>query len=113
MDPLQDPLLGFWENDADDGSGLHAIWGYGLEFYADGTGVELNWGHDVKEENKKLPFRWKRTGPQTVAIQQDPEDEWEEIEYEITPYALSYLQLTAKGQEGFWTAPEPICKRIK
>ncbi len=43
----QDELLGFWENDAEDGSGLHAIWGYGIEFFENGEGVSHNYFYET------------------------------------------------------------------
>ena len=33
-----DILIGIWENDLDDLSGLHAIWGWAYEFFKDGFG---------------------------------------------------------------------------
>ena len=37
----EDELIGCWENE-DDGSGLHAMWGYGIRFSVAGQGVSYS-----------------------------------------------------------------------
>ena len=112
-----DELLGFWKNGADDGSGLPAIWGFGLEFLVDGTGISHHWGSTVDEEFKQTPFFWKRLGSKKIEVLYGPDpthDEWELVEYEISEFIGAYdglyLKLVEVGKEEFWIAPEPIYK---
>ena len=107
----QDELVGFWENDLYDGSGLHALWGYGIEFSEDGNGFNINWGHDIKPEDRKQPIHWKRKGAKIIAIKLEGEEDWDEVEYEISEFIGVYDKLIEKGKNEFWIAPEPLYKR--
>jgi hypothetical protein len=111
---IQDELLGFWENDADDGSGLHAIWGYGIEFLEDGKGFSHYWGSEVEPSDRKTPISWKRDSATNIMIKLDTGDDWRALEYEITDFIGAYnskhFKLTEKGKNGFWNAPEPLYK---
>jgi hypothetical protein len=111
---MQDELLGFWENDADDGSGLHAIWGYGIEFLEDGKGFNHNWGSEVDLSDRRIPINWKRNNSTIIMIKFEAEEAWRTLEYEITDFIGAYnskhFKLAEKGKNGFWTAPEPLYK---
>jgi hypothetical protein len=48
--------MGFSENEADDGSGLHAIWGYGMEILEDGNGYFINWRSEIEPRIINCPF---------------------------------------------------------
>jgi hypothetical protein len=110
-----DELIGFWENDADDGSGLHAIWGYGIEFLEKGKGFNHNWGSDIRPEDRKQEILWTRNSEKNISIKFPEEDVWTAIEYEISDfigaYNSKYYKLVEEGKDKFWCAPNPIYKR--
>jgi hypothetical protein len=109
-----DELLGFWENDADDGSGLHAMWGYGIEFAQDGRGFYHYWGSEVDPSDSKTPINWRRNSAASIMIKLESEDAWNTLEYEITDFIGAYnskhLKLTEKGKSSFWISSEPLYK---
>ncbi|WP_153797384.1 hypothetical protein [Foetidibacter luteolus] len=108
----KDELLGFWENGADDGSGLHAIWGYGVEFLPEGKGFTHHWGGDVPEDEKRIEILWKRNNAKSVSCKYEDGEEWETVEYEITDFIGAYdspcHKIVEKGKNEFWSSPEPL-----
>ena len=107
-----DELLGFWENDLDDGSGLHAIWGYGIEFLPGGEGISHSWGSDVKKEDREQKIYWKRNGEKNISLKFLEDGDWDNIEYEMTfESAYAFYKLVIKGKEEFWLSPEPLYRR--
>lgn len=110
-----DELIGFWENDLDDHSGLHTmIWGYGVEFLENNIGYIRNWGAGQHFEKDKVIFYWNRLDEKTIIIK----DEFEvstKINYEIISYTgidkQNYYQLINSGMITFWDFPYPIYKR--
>ena len=53
----KDELLGFWENDLYDGSGLRGIWGFGTEFLANGEGYDIGLARPTDDAgNYKFKF---------------------------------------------------------
>ncbi len=125
----KDELIGGWYNGADDGSGLNAIWGYGLEFKSNGKGIYHSWGNDFEldedetqdsntetESNIEEGFDWARISDSKVKIKfsKGTNDDWEEIEYEISDftgaYEAKYFRIVKKGSEKFWSSPTPLYK---
>jgi len=107
----QDELVGFWRNGIDDLSGLPQIWGFALEFLEGGDGINHNWGPNSKEDRRKEKINWRRTGAKTISVKFEWDDEWDDIEYEITVYDTNWFCLKEKSQEEFWCAPEPLYKK--
>jgi hypothetical protein len=112
-DPEQDELIGCWENE-DDGSGLHAMWGFGIKFSAEGEGVNYTWANGLAPEDREQLIIWKRNSEQSISIKFVEDEEWSAIEYEISDFAggygAKYHKLTEKGKETFWCSPEPLYK---
>lgn len=108
-----DELLGFWENDLDDSSGLHAIWGHGTEFLPNGQGYDISWGGGKPREEDT--FFWQRTGNAQIIIRYGDDDEWETIDYEITDLTRLYgwHSIVEKGKTGFLGSEEPLGRRVK
>lgn len=113
MEEKEDELIGFWENE-DDGSGLHTIWGFALEFFAGGEGISHHWGRDVKPDEREVKISWKRTGEKTVSLK-FLDDDWETIGYELKEftgaYGTDWIKLNEKGKEEFWISYEPLYKK--
>ena len=117
----QDEIVGEWENDLDDSSGLHAMWGLAYVFNADGTGKSYMWEHGKVNDEYTYTYLWKRLGPNTIEIKLDEEDEGDVLEYTITtvngPYGSELYKLTDSSyvadqyeSEGFWNASGPLFK---
>ncbi len=117
----EDELIGVWENDLDDGSGLHAIWGWSFKFNADGTGTYSFWS-GRKLENE-IPFSWSRIGQNSIRAKYLEDEEWYKIEYSIVtvnaPYSGKLLKLTDNNykpdelsKEGFWDCFGAIYKPL-
>lgn len=118
---LTDELLGTWENDLDDGSGFHAIWGLALDFKNDGTFIYTSW-HKGKPSHEAIYF-WRRININTIEIMNEDE-EWDRIEYTIAkvhgPYNTKLLKLTNNHfvplndfPEDFWDYTGPIFMHTK
>lgn len=91
-----DEITGTWENDLDDGSGLHGIWGWAYEFKADGSGIYYSWSKQQLENQSK--FTWERLGDNVIRMKDTDDYQWSIIEYTITivpaPYSGSLRKLT-------------------
>jgi hypothetical protein len=112
----QDELLGFWENGADDLSGLHAIWGYAIEFFENQEGVYHNWGGDTPQDEKKQKILWIRNDEKTISIKFEEELVWHKVEYQVDLYVygeVKWLRLTEKDKTRFWATAEPLYKLIQ
>ncbi|MBX7227155.1 MAG: hypothetical protein K1X55_14060 [Chitinophagales bacterium] len=107
----KDELLGIWENDLDDGSGLHAIWGWSFRFMDDGTGMHYYWVEGELQYN--MTFNWLRINESTIKIKFKDETEWSIINYSLEkidgPYNTKLLRLTdsnyvpcSPSEIGFW-----------
>lgn len=112
-----DELLGVWINWAGDDAGLGAIWGFGIAFEEESQSYHLNWGTEVAKEEEEMPFLWKRISEHSILVgyPNEPEEEWEQLDYEIVDhiggYEAEYFKLTEKGKQSFWMSPEPLHKR--
>lgn len=117
-----DELTGRWDNDLDDSSGLHAIWGWAYEFKNDGTGIYLSW--DSENKNQQSGFLWKRITDNTIHTKFESEDIWTIIEYSISditgPYNTRLFKLTDNNytatdfsKEGFWNSFGALFKEKK
>lgn len=104
----QDELIGFWENDLDDNSGLHNAFGYGIVFLTGGEGIDANWGAGQPYQEDKIV--WRRVGPNTIMIKFEQDKEEDTIEYEIANLTNThgYSRITKKGKEQFWCYPQPM-----
>ncbi|WPQ63464.1 hypothetical protein SIO70_01120 [Chitinophaga sancti] len=93
---MVDEILGTWENDLDDGSGLHGIWGWAYEFKADGSGTYYSWDKQTLTHQDK--FSWERIGDKAIRKKDTDDYQWETIEYSITivsaPYSGRLRKLT-------------------
>lgn len=118
---IQDELTGLWENDLDDGSGLHAIWGWTFRFNEDGKGMHYYWSNSKTES--ETPFNWQQSDPETIFAKYHDEKEWTTISYTIqtinAPYSGKLLKLTDNnyksgdlGKEGFWDCFGAIFKPV-
>ncbi len=117
----KDELIGVWENDLDDGSGLHYIWGWSFQFNEDSTGNYTYW-NEQKIENE-IKFSWCRIDQHSVKVKYEDADNWTIIEYSLqvvdAPYAGKLMKLTDKNyvstdlaKEGFWGCVGAIFKVI-
>lgn len=117
----RDEIVGEWENDLDDGSGLHAIWGFAYVFNEDGTGKSYMWEQSKVNDEHTYTYLWKRLGPNTIEVKLEYEDEGEVLEYNITavngPYGSKLYKLTTNNyiadqynSEGFWDGFGPVFK---
>ncbi len=116
----QDELVGLWENDLNDGSGLHGIWGWSFRFNPNGTGLYSYWSQS-KLQNQD-PFTWERLTGNSIKVKLE-KDEWSIIEYSTTivdaPYAGKLIKLTDINyepddhfKEGFWDYPGAIFRAL-
>lgn len=116
----KDEIVGQWENDLDDGSGLHAIWGYAYVFNEDGTGRSYMWENGQVNDDDTYTYFWKRLGPNTIEVKLDEEDEGQVLEYTIAivnAYGGQLYKLTDSRyvpddfhSEGFWNGYGPVFK---
>lgn len=117
----EDEIVGLWENDLDDGSGLHAIWGWSYKFNKDGTGVYYSWSQSKPDD--EIPFRWERVSANTIKAKYPDDETWDMIEYTLqivpAPYAGSLMKLTdnsyTKGEmsrEGFWSGYGAVFRHL-
>jgi hypothetical protein len=110
---VEDELIGTWHNNAEDGSGLNAIWGYGIEFRKDGTGSYYGWG---MEDNNEVSFEWMRTGTASIEIKTYDESTWQTANYSISDfigaYNGKYKKLTTEDGEGLPGTPDPVYKSV-
>ncbi len=116
--PLQkDEIVRLWENDLDDGSGLHAIWGYAYKFNDDNTGIYYTWSE--QKLDGEMQFKWRRTGDKSIQAKFDDEDDWDLLEYTLTivdgPYGSRLLKLTDNNESAtdlsiynFWHGFAPV-----
>ena len=92
----KDELVGRWENDLDDGSGLHSIWGFSFRFNEDNTGQYSFWGERKLQD--ETPFDWQRVNSNSIRIRYRNDDEWTTVNYALTvvnaPYSGKLLKLT-------------------
>ena len=107
----KDELVGLWENDLDDGSGLHAIWGWSFRFNENGSGTYYYWtGQKLHSETT---FSWIRINQNSIKAKYDDDETWTIIEYSLqiidAPYSGKLTKLTDNnyvptdlGKEGFW-----------
>jgi hypothetical protein len=117
----KDELIGLWENDLDDGSGLHAIWGWSFRFNEDGSGTSYYWSEQkLQSENQ---FLWSRISPSSIKAKYSDDEEWIIIEYTIkivdAPYSGKLIKLTDNNytptdfsQDGFWGRFGAIFKTV-
>jgi hypothetical protein len=117
----EDEIVGEWENGLNDGSGLHAFWGYAYIFNEDGTGKSYMWEQGKVNDEYTYTFFWKRLGPNTIEVKTEEDDEGEILDYNITtvgaPYGGSLYKLTTSNyvpnefcNEGFWNVYGPVFK---
>ena len=111
-----DELLGVWLNNADDGSGMHMIWGYGMEFKKGEQGRLFSWGMgENSDEESEEAFEWRRITEHTIQIKTVDKEKWDEIDYEITnfigAYNAPYFKIVIKGTNEFWQSHEPLYKQ--
>jgi len=118
---VNDELIGLWENDLDDGSGLHAIWGWSYRFNEDGSGVYYYW--EDQELQYEIGFSWSRLTPTSIKAKFSNREDWTVIDYTIktidAPYSGKLLKLTDNNfvpndysAEGFWDNWGAIFKSI-
>lgn len=116
----KDELIGLWHKE-DDASGLLNIWGWSLEFKANGTGTSNYWdsfaNEEDFEENDEQIFLWERINSSTIKIRfiAKPED-WTVVNYKIViqkgVYGATYKKLFESiNKESFWIYPEPLFKK--
>jgi hypothetical protein len=116
-----DVLVGLWENELDDSSGLHAIWGWSFRFEEDGTGMYHYWTES--ELTYQIPFSWTRHNQNTIMTKYRDDVNWSAIEYTLQivdgPYDSKLLKLTDSnyipndlGNEGFWNCFGAIFKNV-
>ena len=116
-----DELVGLWENDLDDGSGLHAIWGWSYQFNENGSGTYYYW--DAQALQDEIEFSWSRLSPTCIKMKFSASERWTVIEYTIkivdAPYSGKLRKLTDNNyvpndfsSEGFGKAPGAIFKAI-
>jgi len=116
-----DELIGLWENDLDDGSGLHAIWGWSFQFNKDGSGVYYSWNEQKAQD--EIQFSWYCLSPSSIKVKYPDEEKWTTIEYTIKIVDASYsgklLKLTDNNYkstelstEGFWGYFGAIFKKV-
>jgi hypothetical protein len=116
-----DELIGLWENDLDDGSGLHAIWGWSFRFNEDGSGLYSSWQNQKLDD--ETPFSWSRINSSAIKVKYEDDEEWTIIEYSLkiidAPYSGKLIKLTDNNhvktdlsEEGFWGCFGAIYKVI-
>lgn len=116
-----DELIGLWENDLDDGSGLHAIWGWSFRFNEDGTGTYYYWSEQKLQS--EVPFFWERLSPTSIKARYADDEDWAIIDYTIkivdAPYLAKLFKLTDNNyepseysSEGFWDCFGAIFKAV-
>lgn len=107
----KDELVGLWENDLDDGSGLHAIWGWSFRFNENGSGTYYYWSN--QKLHSETAFSWVRINQNSIKAKYDDDETWTIIEYSLqiidAPYSGKLTKLTDNnyvptdlGKEGFW-----------
>jgi len=118
---LNDRFIGRWENDLDDSSGLHGIWGWAYEFNNDGTGSYYYWSSE--DENQNFVFSWERINGNTIKVKHEADQEWTTIEYNISmcdgPYGGKLMKLidinyipSDFSKEGFWSSYSALFRQI-
>ena len=116
-----DELIGLWENGLDDGSGLHAIWGWSFRFDKDGSGTYYYWSEQTLQY--ETPFSWSRINQNSINAKYSHDEDWTIIEYTIAiidaPYSGKLLQLTDNNytptdlsEIGFWNSFGAIFKAV-
>lgn len=106
-----DELIGLWENGLDDGSGLHAIWGWSFRFNEDGSGMYYGWKNQKIDD--ETPFSWSRMNSSAIKVKYEDDEEWTIIEYSLKivdgPYSRKLIKLTDNNhvktdlcEESFW-----------
>jgi len=117
----KDELIGLWENDLDDGSGLHAIWGWSFRFNEDGSGTYSYWSE--QKLHSQTPFSWSRKNSNSIKVKYLDDEDWTIIEYTVKivdgPYSGKLKKLTDNNytptdlsQEGFWDSFGAIFKAV-
>lgn len=102
---IDSKLLGVWTNWAGDDAGLAAFWGYGIEFFENGTGLTLDWGSGVPNKMHKEPFNWELVNENIMRITFPEEVESEDVYYEVHNNSGrdgSYFKLSGKAGKEFW-----------
>ena len=118
---VKDELIGLWENDLDDGSGLHAIWGWSFQFNEDGSGTYYYWSE--QKLDSEIPFSWSRINQNSITAKYEDDEDWVTIEYSLkiinAPYSGKLIQLTDNNyvptdlsEKGFWDCFGAIFKSI-
>jgi hypothetical protein len=116
-----DELIGLWGNGLDDGSGLHAIWGWSFRFDKDGSGTYYYWSEQKLQY--ETPFFWSRINPSSIKAKYSDDEDWTIIEYTIkiidAPYSGKLLQVTDNNytptdlsEVGFWNCFGAIFKAV-
>ena len=106
-----DELVGLWENDLDDGSGLHAIWGWSFRFEENGLGTYCHWSG--QKLDSEITFCWIRVNENSIKAKYEEDETWTIIKYSLqiidAPYSGKLIKLTDNnyvstdlGKEGFW-----------
>jgi hypothetical protein len=117
----KDEMIGLWENDLDDGSGLHAIWGWSFLFNEDGSGTYYYWSEQKLQW--ETPFSWRRIQPGIIQAKYEDDEDWTTIEYSLAivnaPYSGKLLKLTDNNyvpgdlsDVGFWNSYGALFKEI-
>jgi hypothetical protein len=117
----KDEIVGEWEDDLEDSSWLHALWGYAYVFNEDGTGRSCTWEYGKVNDEHTYTYFWKRLGPNNIEVKMDEDDEGEVLEYTITtvniPYGRQLYKLTDSSyvpdefhSDGFWNGCGPVFK---
>lgn len=108
----KDELTGVWESGLDDGSGLHAVWGWSFRFDPDHTGRYACWDEGKLREER--PFAWQRLGQRSIRARYRDGSKWATIEYSLAvvngPYRSRLLKLADRDAEGFWGCHAPVFK---
>jgi hypothetical protein len=117
-----DELLGVWSK-YDDGSGLLALWGWELEFRADGTGQYRSWG-SPEVEDPPVDFTWRRRSPTQLELRTADAFAPRVINYRISAQRGSYGRWeerlvdsdeppTSYSDGSFWGSPEPLYRPLR
>ncbi|MFI5131712.1 MAG: hypothetical protein ACHQFX_17040 [Chitinophagales bacterium] len=117
----KDELIGLWENDLDDGSGLHAIWGWSFRFNEDGSGIYSFWSEQKLQSETQ--FFWSRISLSSIKAKYPDDEDWTIIEYTTkiidAPYSGKLVKLTDNNytptdlsKDGFWDCFGAIFKSV-
>ncbi len=119
MESYKDILIGTWEENGDDMSGLNTmIFHSGIEFNKDGSGIIFGGppSNEDSERYSKLPFNWKFIKPNKLMVTDEDhkEGEWTTLQIEISdhtnPAGIKYFKLIEVCEKPSWDIFEPLYK---